>query len=221
VNLRIEGAESTVFESSIVSGPRNITTPSGGTHLCNGLNFKVNSQPGATCKSALDEVACRNNFTYDATWSNSSSDFFITRISSSSQTGTKYWGLLVNWKFANVGGCQQETKPGDYVLWVYDVFNAESSLQLYPDEHFGTQKAEGSVSSSPKLSVTDDLTGDPVAGATVQKLVTAARSAGDVAVSDDSGIATVDFSQRGTYYFKAVKPNSIRSNLVIVSVEEN
>jgi len=218
VHLRIEGAESTIFESSIVSGPRNITTASGGTHRCNGLNFRANSQPGATCTSALDEVACRNNFTYDATWDDSFDDFFITRISSSSQTDTKHWGLLIDWKFANVGGCQQETKPGDYILWAYDAFNAESFLQLYPDEQVGAEKAEGSICTPLRLFVTDGLTGDPVVGATVQRLATAARSAGDVAVSDENGVATVEFSLKGRYYLKAVKLNSIRSNLVTIDV---
>lgn len=217
--MRIEGAESTIFESHVASGPRNITTTSGGTHFCNGLNRGANANPSATCTSALDEVACMENFTYDATWSEKYEDFLITRISTSSETDDKYWGLFLNWKYTNLGGCQQETKPGDYVLWAYDAFNAKNILEMYPDEGSNVEKAERSTNWSLKLFVKDGLTGKPVQSATVRKLATAASLAEDVAVSDENGVATVSFSEKGTYYLKAMKPDSVRSNMVIMSVQ--
>ena len=133
----------------------------GGAHFCDGLtNFGHNSKPGASALSALDEAACRNIFTYDAEWSPYFGDFYITRVSSSPQTETKGWGLLVNWQQTVVGGCQQEIKPGDHVLWAYDAFNpARSFLQLYPDEDFGAENTKGSIGSPLKLSMRNGLTG--------------------------------------------------------------
>lgn len=65
VNLRIEGSNTTIFESSVFTWGHNITTPSGGTHECNGLNNHSNPQPGPTPSSALDDAARRSGFTFD------------------------------------------------------------------------------------------------------------------------------------------------------------
>jgi hypothetical protein len=39
VNLRIEGANDTIFEGPLKIGPRTITTPTGGTHICEWLQY--------------------------------------------------------------------------------------------------------------------------------------------------------------------------------------
>jgi hypothetical protein len=216
VNIRIEGPDSTIFEGQITSNPRNITTKSGGTHPCNGLNHNANLVPGATSTSALDEVVRRNNLTFDATWSDDFDDFFISQIASSSQTNSKYWGLLINWKFSNAGGCQEETKPGDHVLWAYDAFNADHILQLSPNANFTSEKGTGSLGLRKKLYVRDGLTGKPVENVTVQTLGKSRDIGGGATVSDENGVALVDLSVNGTYYFKATKQKSITSNLVTI-----
>jgi hypothetical protein len=65
VNLRIEGANHTIYEAPILTSGHNVTTPSGGTHECDGLNGGANPTPGPTCTSALSSAAELANFTFD------------------------------------------------------------------------------------------------------------------------------------------------------------
>lgn len=65
VHLRIEGELTTIFEGVVLTRGHSITTPSGGTHQCNGLNGSANPHPGATCTSALSDAARKHGFTFD------------------------------------------------------------------------------------------------------------------------------------------------------------
>lgn len=65
VNLRIEGAEKTIFEGPIVTYGHNVTTASGGTHPCDGTNNNANPTPGPTCTSALDNASKLEKFPWD------------------------------------------------------------------------------------------------------------------------------------------------------------
>jgi hypothetical protein len=65
VNLRIEGSTNTIFEGPIDTLGHNVTTPSGGTHECNGKNNNANPLPGPTCTSALSDAAQIQHFTFD------------------------------------------------------------------------------------------------------------------------------------------------------------
>jgi hypothetical protein len=130
--LRIEGndSEGTIFEGCIVSGPRVITTPSGGTHQCDGTNNGANPSPGTTPTDQIDAAGMLLGFDYDGTYSNSFSDYFITRIRQSSETSTQFWGLLKNEQFTPVGGCQQIVGNGDRTLWAFDAFNKAYFLKV-------------------------------------------------------------------------------------------
>jgi hypothetical protein len=130
--LRIEGndSEGTIFEGCIVSGPRDITTPSGGTHLCDGTNGGTNASPGTTPTTELDAAAVLTGFTYDGTYSTQFQDYFITKIGQSDQTSTQFWGLLRNEQFTPVGGCQQEVVQTDRTLWAFDAFNKNYFLKV-------------------------------------------------------------------------------------------
>jgi hypothetical protein len=45
-------------------------------------------------------------------------DFEITEIQGVQITpDANFWSLLLNFKFASVGGCQAQIKDGDSVLW--------------------------------------------------------------------------------------------------------
>ncbi|KAL7268760.1 hypothetical protein RUND412_008605, partial [Rhizina undulata] len=46
VNLRIEGSITTIFEEYILTTGHNVTTPSGGTNICNSTSFNDNALPG-------------------------------------------------------------------------------------------------------------------------------------------------------------------------------
>ncbi len=65
VNLRIEGDKNTIFEASILTKGKTVTTISGGTHICDGTNNNANSIPGPTITSTLDLAATNTNFTWD------------------------------------------------------------------------------------------------------------------------------------------------------------
>ncbi|KAJ7270540.1 hypothetical protein C8J57DRAFT_1322026 [Mycena rebaudengoi] len=200
VNLRIEGATHTIFEGTVVTMGHNVTTASGGTHHCDGTNLNANPFPGPTCTSALADAAAANGFQWDATFSTQFSDFFITSIGDSTQTATQFWGLLLNFQFTPVGGCQQEVNKKDDILWAFDAFNAQHFLKLD-----GPAKAKKGVPAT--FVVIDGITGEPVEGATVH---------GETTGTD--GTVAITFGSRGKRGLKAKMEGSVRSNLVSVKV---
>jgi hypothetical protein len=205
VNLRIEGRNSTIFEGIIFSGPRNITTASGGTHACNGLNDAANPKPGATPTTALDaanklSAVLGGGFGYDGTWDAQFSDYFITSIGNSPQTSTQFWGILVNYQYTPTGGCQYETSVNDQVLWAFDSFNQQYFLKLT-----GPIKAVNGVPFT--VNVVDGMTGQPRPGASVGG-----------ATTDANGNALVTASSVGLLKLKASAPSSIRSNALNIIV---
>ncbi len=184
-----------------------MTTAAGGTHHCDGTNNNANPTPGNTPTAALDKANKFEKFTFDGTYSTTFDDFFITRIGPDAQTSTQFWGLLVNYQFTPVGGCQLETKVDDQILWAYNAFNAVNFLKLdgLQDAHKGTAFV---------LTVTDGSSGVPVAGATVKEVGGSAT-----ATTDAAGHASFTLSKKGSYKFKADKPSTIRSNELRVDVD--
>ena len=201
MNLRIEGETKTIYEAPIFSGPRNITTASGGTHLCDGTNDGANPTPSNTCTDALDAASKLAKFQYDGTYDTEFMDYFITSIGPSTETATMFWGLLLNYQFTPVGGCQQEVKPGDHVLWAFDAFNKVYFLKVTPSSI--VVKKGGSK----KVTVTDGTTGVPVSGAVIDGVTTGA-----------DGTATLTFPKKGVFEYKATRADSLRSNALYVAV---
>ena len=221
VNLRIEGAEDTIFEGTVLTRGHNVTTVSGGTHKCDGTNNGANPTPGPTCTSALDDAAKIHGFTFDGyvflykptmivekwrnlchyrTFSTAFDDFFITSIGGDSQTATEFWGILLNFQFIPVGGCQQEVKFNDEILFAFNAFNAAHFLKLTgPDFTHINQPIV--------LTVTDGETGSPVAGADV-----------DGQTSDANGHVSLTFTKIGQEEVKAQMSDSIRSNQITITV---
>jgi hypothetical protein len=200
VNLRIEGSTSTIFEGPIITRGHNVSTPSGGNHHCDGTNNKENPSPGPTCTTALDDASELAHFLFDGTFSSQFDDFFITSIGGVSQTSTQFWGILIDFELTPVGGCQQEVKVNDNVLFAFDAFNANAFLKL-------TGPVTAHVNKPVVLTVKDGQTGDPVAGATVVGQTT-----------DASGHVSVTFTHPGLEKLKATKTGAIRSNQINVIV---
>ncbi|KAK7018362.1 surface cell-adhesion protein [Favolaschia claudopus] len=201
VNLRIEGANRTIFEGPIVTTGHNVTTVSGGAHHCDGTNNGENEFQGPTCTSALDDAARKEGFQWDGTFFEEFDDYFITSIANSTETTTQFWGILLNFVFTPVGGCQQEVKPEDHILWAFDAFNAEHFLKL-----MGPKIAKKGIPT--EFFVTDGATsGVPVAGASVHS-----------ETSGTDGSVKVTFRKKGRHGLKATKDGSIRSNQVFVEV---
>lgn len=201
VTLRIEGLANTIYEGPILSGPRNITTPSGGTHLCDGTNNGANPNPGNTPTAALDAASKLYGIAYDGTYSAEFADYFITSIGTSTQTATQFWGVLVNYEFTPTGGCQSEVKSGDQILWVFDAFNQQYFLKVEP-RTITVQKDKPKT-----VTVTDGSTGTPISGAVINGVTT-----------DANGKATLTFPRRGVFQYKATKSGAVRSNVLVVLV---
>lgn len=130
--FRIEGndAVGTIFEGCIVAGPRSITTPSGGTHLCDGTQNNANPNPITTPTDMIDAAGRLIGFDFDGTYNTQFQDFFITRISTVAQTSNAFWGILDNYQFTPTGGCQYGAFPGSRILWAYDAFSRNAFLKV-------------------------------------------------------------------------------------------
>jgi len=201
VNVRIEGEHATIFEGPVVTRAHTVTTSSGGTHECNGLNNGANPNAGPTCTTALDDASkSQRRFTWDGSFDTGFDDYFITRIGQSAQTSTQFWGLLLDFQFTPVGGCQQEIKAGQEVLWAFDAFSKNFFLKA-------TGPAVAERGKPVTYRVVDGATGTPVAGAVIGG-----------ATTDLEGKARVTFRQFGEHVLKAEQVSAIRSNRVVTRV---
>lgn len=134
-------------------------------------------------------------------------DFFITRIADSTQTSTQFWGILLNFEFTPVGGCQQQVKLGDDVLFAFDAFNKNHFLKL---DGPVTVRAGQAV----QFTVTDGMTKAGVEGA---RVVASGRGVGSQ-ISDAEGHVSFTLETKGVHNLKADKDDSIRSNGVSILV---
>lgn len=128
-------------------------------------------------------------------------DFAITRIGNTSQTSSKFWGLLKDYNMVQVGGCQEKVTHGDDLLFAFDAYSKAHFLKLQASKT--TIQAGDSVT----LTVTDGATGEPVEGATVGSVLT-----------NTFGRATLSFQNLGAQVLKAERSDSIRSNGVLLTV---
>ena len=201
VTLRIEGVTSTIYEDQITTDGHAVTTASGGTHTCDGTNGGVNPTPGPTGTAALDDAARLGGFTWDGPFFDSFDDFAVSRVAGDSATSTQFWGLLRNYDFTSVGGCQQRVAEGDQVLWAFDAFAKVRALEL-------TGPTTATTGTAFPVTVTDGKNGAPQQGARVGGAVTGA-----------DGRASPRFTTPGIYTLKAEKDDSVRSNKLVVCVD--
>jgi len=203
VNVRVEGATTTIFEGPVVTDGHDVTTAAGGTHVCDGTNNNANPEPGPTATAALDDAARSGGFTFDGTFSSQFDDFFITRVGPDEQTDTAFIGIFLNFEPTPVGGCQQRVGSGDEVLFAYDAFiegQPKPALAL-------TGPNVATVGRPITVTVTDGGTGELIPGATVGGTTTGA-----------DGKATVTFEQPGIARLKSERSGAIRSNSLFIKV---
>lgn len=195
VNVRVEGPVGTIWDGPVTTDGHAIEKDHFGPQPCDGTNNGASPTPGPTVTSALDDT-----FAWEGKWTPSLNDFQITRIGSAGQTATKFWGLVLNFQQLQVGGCQQQVKTGDQVLFAYDLFSAKHILKL-------TGPTRARAGKRFKVKVVDGQNGRPVAGAKVGVVRTNAQ-----------GVASTSFKGRGRAVLKATAPESVRSNALIVKV---
>jgi hypothetical protein len=194
VHLRVEGLTTTLFDGLVDTVPHVVKA-----HPCDGTNGGASPAPGPTMTGALDS----SGLSWDGTWFPSFEDFSVDRIGSdaSDNVNFRFWGLVLNFKQTDVGGCQQQVKAGDEVLFAYDLFSKAHVLKL------SVEPAAAPVGSTLTFTVVDGQNGSPVAGAAVGG-----------AASGADGIASLLATGPGTHTFKADKSDSVRSNAVSVCV---
>jgi hypothetical protein len=201
VTVRVEGASKTILEVPVTSDGHEVTTPSGGSHQCDGTNNGAYPSPVPTPTAALDDATRANGVTWDADWFPDFEDFIVTRVADESATSTQFWGLLVNGKFSNSGGCQVQLKQGDEALYAFDAFSKTAVLRLAgPDT--------ATVGQPINVTVSDTQSETPAANASVGGATTGA-----------DGVATVAFNQKGIYRLKAERSDAIRSNALVVCAD--
>jgi hypothetical protein len=197
--VRVEGASKTILEVPVTSDGHDVTTASGGTHPCDGTNNGAYPSPVPTPTAALDDAARENNVTFDAEWFGT--DFFVTRVADEPQTSSQFWGLFVNGKLSNVGGCQVKLNQGDETLYAFDAFSKTAVLRL-------AGPGAATVGQPVNVTVTDTQNDIPAAGASVGGATTGA-----------DGVAAVTFGEEGIYRLKAERADAVRSNALVVCAD--
>ncbi len=223
VNVRIEGATSTLYEGPVATeaiSPPGLTTPSSSeAHPCDVAHNGSNGgfvPSGASATSAVRDAAAAHGLSFDAIWFSSLSDFEVTQVgpdrNGGEAEGFPSWGYAVNYTTANVGGCQFQLAPGSDVLWAYNYFNLAHLLNL-------SGPASASTGAPFTVHVADGQNGAPIAGAAIGTLSAGVTTklAGN-ATTDASGNATISLPSAGAVTLKATQPESVRSNALSICV---
>jgi hypothetical protein len=203
VNLRVEGPNRTVFDGPVTTDGHDVATATAGSHKCDGTNGGAEPEPGPTATGALDDAAKAGGFTIDGPYGNFGiDDYFIERVADQQiDPNSEYWSLWINQQFSDKGGCQKRVLAGQDVLWAGIPFSVSVPLRLA-----GPSSA---VTGEPvTVQVTDGSNGDPQDGATVGG-----------ATTGPDGRAVLTFPQKGIYRLKAEKPDTIRSNTLVLCVD--
>jgi hypothetical protein len=195
VNLRIEGASSTIFEGPVTTDAKTIAG-----HPCDGTNGGQNPSPGPTMTSALDDASLAHGFTWSGTWFDGFDDFGIDRIGPDASNSSQFWGYALNFTPTSIGGCQQQVKAGDEVLFGFDFFSKQHLLKLS-----GPNTAP--TGTPVTVNVVDGQDSSAMSGATVGGKTTGA-----------DGNASLTFTSPGIVHLKAERSDSVRSNALDLCV---
>ena len=201
VQLRVEGATTTLFEAPVTTDGKTIAKD--GAHRCDGTNNGANTTAGPTTITALDDGFSD----WDGTFGDFGiDDYYVTRVGPDAATSTASWGIARNFTPLGSGGCQVAVAAGDQVLFAYDFFGgppdyaARAFLRL-------TGPGVASVGVPVDVRIVNGRDGSPVAGASV---------AG--ATSGADGVARVTFGTGGVQRIKAEKAGAVRSNALSIAV---
>jgi hypothetical protein len=218
VNLRVEGSSSTIFEGPVTTDGKTITKGPN-TVVCDGTISPGNPGPGPTVTSALDDGSIAGGFTWDASFSNFSNDFFVSNVAGEAQTATRSWGLALNYRPLDVGGCQQQVSAGDEVLVAFDFFGGPPD---YAEKPLLRLRGPGKATTGQPVSFSVDefkLVAPFPAPREFQRGPAAGAVVGD-AQTDQGGTATLSFNSSGLKRLKAERAGSIRSNGLLLCVSE-
>jgi hypothetical protein len=201
VTVRVEGPSSTIFEGPVTPATQTVDGNDGkGPQKCDGTNGGANPTPGPTPTGVMDTAIRGAGRSWQGDFDASFQDFLVNRIGSVAATSSQFWGVAVDGKSLEVGGCQAIVKPGQEVLWAFDSFGKKLLHASGPK-----QVKAGKVAS---VKVIDTEKGKVVAGARIGGATTNAN-----------GVARLRFKHAGTRRLKATAPKSIRSNALVLKVK--
>jgi hypothetical protein len=202
VNVRVEGIHKTLLEGRIFTGIHKVDSGDGtGSHKCDGTNGGAGTVPGPTATGALDDAVKLAGLTWAGSYSSSFDDIVVNQIGPDAKTDTKFWGVALQGKSLQVGGCQQIVSNSDEVLWAYDMFSKKHLLRA-----IGGSKVRAGRMYTVRV-VDSDHGNTPMAGALIGGKKT-----------DSKGIARLRFKTTGTKRLKATEADSVRSNQLKVKV---
>jgi hypothetical protein len=202
VTVRVEGATKTIFEGTVTTDAHPVDGSDGtGAHKCDGTNGGSGTLVGPTATGALDDAVKLAGLTWQGDYTASFDDFQVNKIGPDAATTSKYWGVALQGKPLEVGGCQQLLSAGDEVLWAYDQFSKKHILRAV-----GAHRVR--VGRTLKVKVLDTQNGRvPIKGA---------RIGGKKTNAD--GVVKLKFRTTGTKRLKATRSDSVRSNQLEVKV---
>jgi hypothetical protein len=200
VTVRIEGKTKTIFEGTVTTDVHQVDGGDGsGPHKCDRTNGGANAIPGPTPTGAMDDATKLAGLTWSGSYDASFDDFLVNRIGPDAATSSQFWGVAVDGKSLQTGGCQAMVIAHQEVLWAYDSFNKKLLHATGP--------RTSRVGKLTKIKVIDTEKDKPVAGARIGGQKTNA-----------AGIAKLRFKTRGTKRLKATASKAIRSNQVVIQV---
>jgi hypothetical protein len=200
VKVRIEGATKTIFEGAVTTDAHPVTGDASGPHKCDGTNGGAHATPAPTATGALDDASKLANFSWSGSFDNSFEDFIVNKVANDAATSSQFWGVAVQWKPLQVGGCQFQVSSGEEVLWAYDLFDKKFVLKLTGPRRVRAGKPFA-------VKVIDGQSGNPVASTRVGGKTT-----------NTQGIAILKYRTIGTKRLKARRSDSVRSNQLNVKV---
>jgi hypothetical protein len=200
VTVRVEGKTKTIFEGTVKTDVHEVDAGDGsGPHKCDGTNGGANPAAGPTPTGALDDATKLAGLTWSGSYDASFDDFIVSQIGPDAASASQFWGVAVQGKSLQVGGCQAIVTAGDEVLWAYDSFNKKLLRASGPK----TTR----VGRLTRVKVIDTEKNKPVRGALIGGKKTNA-----------GGIAKLRFKKPGTKRLKATASKAIRSNQLVVKV---
>ena len=202
VTVRVEGATKTIFEGKVTTDTHDVNgNDNTGAHKCDGTNGGAGTVPGPTATGAVEDATKLAGLVFQASYSESFSDFVVNKIGPDAANDTQFWGVGLNGKPLEVGGCQQVVSEGDEVLWAYDLFSKKHVLRATAAKRIRAGRVV-------KVRVTDTQSGGVgVAGARIGGQKT-----------NSKGVVKLRFRTTGTKRLKATRADSVRSNQLTVKV---
>lgn len=206
VDVRIEGANRTVFEGPVDSGVRQVKASSdaGGPRTCDGTNNGANSTAGPTATSVAVDALALQGQDFDGRWYPGFQDYLISRFGPES---SRSWGVYRNDQSSSVGGCQLPASTGDRILWAAGTSGGSTALLQI-----------GVSGSNPYTVAATTPTGASVAGATVYDADASGNLASTGVSTDANGRASVALGA-GYHRLKVGRSGYVRSARAVVCAE--